>query len=173
MRVLVYKAEARLAQSLVNRVSSKANLADQPALSSERERSFDMLIQLGHSDMVKQDNALMQSSIQICKDRLARAIANENPGELKWAMATTVRAALYPSPELEEPIDNAAKAYQKLANLPPEWNVKQMITGLVEGRMLSKTKIDDEGFKSRMQSLLDSCSKKVYTRDRKGDMVPQ
>jgi len=167
LRVLVRRAEERLAQSLVQNVSGKG------VSEKDQAKSLDLLVQLGHANMVNNDKELQLASIHICEDRLQRAVSKKSPQELKWAMSTTVRAELYPSTALEKAISEAAEEYQKLADLPPEWDVKKMVTGLWEGRMLSKTRITDPDFKKRLQVLVDACTKKVYTRDRQGDKVPE
>merc|ERR1711871_428174 len=87
-------------------------------------------------------------------------------------MLLAVRAELYPSAELEKAIGEASAQYLKVAGLPQEWDVKRMLSGLWDGRMLSKTLIDDQVFISGMQTLLDDCTKKIYTRDRRGGSVP-
>lgn len=166
LKSLVRKAEQQLAQTLAVNIKGKG------VQKSNAERSFDLLLQLGHAHMLKSDKKLRSCGLQICERRLKDATCHGNSQQLKWAMLMAVRAQLYPSAELDKAIGEASAQYAKVAGLPQEWDVKRMLSSLWDGRMLSKSNIEDSAFISGMQRLLDDCTKKIYTRDRRGGRVP-
>ena len=57
------------------------NVSGKGVSEKDQAKSLDLLVQLGHANMVNNDKELQLASIHICEDRLQRAVSKKSPQE--------------------------------------------------------------------------------------------
>jgi len=67
----------------------------------------------------------------------------------------------------------AVQKYHEVKKLPAGWDVGKMVLHREGDKMLAKNDIEDASVKAKFQQLLDLTHRKVYTRDRMGEAVPE
>mmetsp|Transcript_84605 Transcript_84605/g.237947 ORF Transcript_84605/g.237947 Transcript_84605/m.237947 type:complete len:588 (+) Transcript_84605:1-1764(+) len=113
--------------------------------------------------------SIRRAADQVASRQLQEAIASEDPRRLKGALIAANRLNATHLPEFAA----AAQTYQKVKKLPPGWDVSKMVLHRQGDKMVAKTDIEDPAVLAKFQRLLDITHRKVYTRDRMGDAVPE
>jgi len=163
---------------------SVATLAESPArMQKLLTHQMDEALARHDNHMVNQllDNAMANHLIgsqapsiirsaaqQQARRQLREAIDCEDPKRLKGALVAAKRLNATELPEFEE----AVSKYKDLRKLPVGWDVSLMVLKREGGRMVAKLELEDPNVRARFQRLLDLTHRKVYTRDRNGDTVP-
>jgi len=106
---------------------------------------------------------------QQARRQLREAIDCADPKRIKGALVAAKRLNATELPEFEE----AVSKYKDLRKLPVGWDVSLMVLRREGGRMVAKLELEDPNVRDRFQRLLDLTHRKVYTRDRNGEAVPE
>mmetsp|Transcript_40716 Transcript_40716/g.117867 ORF Transcript_40716/g.117867 Transcript_40716/m.117867 type:complete len:505 (-) Transcript_40716:135-1649(-) len=112
--------------------------------------------------------AIRQAANQTARRQLQEAIDAADPKRLKGALVAAKRLCATNLPEFGA----AVRKYQEVRKLPPGWDVSRMVLHRQGARMVAKIEIDDPKIMASLQTLLDRTHRKVYTRDRMGEAVP-
>jgi len=112
--------------------------------------------------------SMRRAASQVATRQLTEAIASEDPKQLKGALVAAKRLNA-----TEVPAFNVAvEKYKEIKKLPPGWDVKNMVLQRVGDRMVAKMDVGDPKIQENFQRLLNLTHRKVYTRDRLGQPVP-
>lgn len=96
------------------------------------------------------------------------ALRSDEPKQIKGAMIAAQRLGATELPEFEQLVQR----YQQMRSLPGNWDIGAMVRGRTGSKLVSKTSIRDPAVLAAFQGLLDFTHDKVYTRDRRGQAVP-
>lgn len=113
--------------------------------------------------------SVRKAAEQVASRQLQESIASQDAKRIKGALIAAQRLNAAHLPEFAQ----AAKAYQSVKKLPPGWDVSNMALSRQGDKMVAKAKITDPVAIARFQRLLDLTHRKVYTRDRLGEAVPE
>ncbi|CAJ1402883.1 unnamed protein product [Effrenium voratum] len=165
--------------------SGVMSLADSPSrVRSLLTRQMDDALARHDSHMVNQllDNAMANhlmgpqapsiirsAAQQQAKRQLRDAIDSADSKRLKGALVAAKRLNATELPEFTEAIEK----YKAIRKLPVGWDVNLMVLNREGARMVAQLQLDDPSVCARFQRLLDLTHRKVYTRDRMGQPVPE
>lgn len=174
-------------KDLVQQCSSKLSVMLQQRIiegATDRDACFDLLLSHSPGAFPSQQNSneqgdgnpnpeLGSAAAEICRQRLKDATARDSVTEIKWAMSMSVRSGC--SQSIGREFDDAKAHWKSLAKVPEGWDLEGMLSSIEHGtgRMVLKKPVTDPEALGKMQALLESTFRKKYTRDRKGDKVPQ
>jgi hypothetical protein len=111
---------------------------------------------------------LKRAASQVCTRQLKEAIAAGEPKQLKGALVAAQRLNGAKLPEFAE----AVAKYKEVRKLPAGWDVSHMVLNRKGDKMVAKMEVSDPAVMGKFQRLLDLTHRKVYTRDRLGQTVP-
>jgi len=100
---------------------------------------------------------------------LKAAITSQSPKQLKGALVAARRLNATQVAEFTQ----AAQKYKELKKLPSGFDVERMVLHRKGNRMVAKMEVNEASVKAKFQRLLDLTHRKVYTRDRLGQPVPE
>jgi len=131
--------------------------------------------QNNNSNSNQQGNANPEFSaavVSVCRHKLQSASSSSSIPEIKTAISGTFKAKASGGCKAE--LAAAKKRYTEIMQIPPEWDVAGMLANMEDGRgrMLVKKPVDDAATLSKAQAFLDHTFRKKYTRDRRGEKVP-
>lgn len=116
----------------------------------------------------KMPRAMRAAATYVASSQLRAAIKSENPKLLKGALVAAKRLNAVEIPEFDE----AVSKYKEVRRLPPGWDVGRMVLHREGNKLLQKLVTTDPAVMAKFQRLLDLTERKVYTRDRLGQPVP-
>merc|ERR1719410_296537 len=112
--------------------------------------------------------SIRQAADGMAEKQLQEAIAAGEPKQLKGALVAAKRLNAVHVPSFTQ----AVERYREVRKLPQGWDVQQMVLNREGNKMVSKLEVSNSESKEVFQKLLDLTHRKVYTRDRRGDNVP-
>jgi hypothetical protein len=118
---------------------------------------------------VAENQMLKQAVNEIATKQLIEAIVSEDPRQLKGALVAAKRLNAIDLPEFHAAITK----YKNIKRIPAGWDVKNMVLQRQGDKMVAKDANTGPEFLALFQRLLDLTHRKVYTRDRMGDAVPE
>lgn len=120
------------------------------------------------SKIISGTDVVKRAANQVAARQLAEAIASDSPKQLKGALVVSNRLLATELPEFAA----AVKRYQEVRKLPRGWDVHKMVLHREGIKMVAKMKVNSPKVMSHFQRLLDLTYRRVYTRDRKGESMP-
>jgi len=151
-------------------MKTKLNSQVQVALANHDDDRINFLLDsaIAASIVDGANPCIRQAADGMAEKQLQEAIAAGEPKRLKGALVAAKRlnATHVPSFGL------AVERYREVRKLPQGWDVQQMVLDREGNKMVSKLKVSSPEGKEVFQKLLDLTCRKVYTRDRRGDNVP-
>eukprot|EP00811_Abedinium_folium_P031683 NODE_5174_length_1800_cov_13.518231.p1 GENE.NODE_5174_length_1800_cov_13.518231~~NODE_5174_length_1800_cov_13.518231.p1 ORF type:complete len:513 (+),score=134.83 NODE_5174_length_1800_cov_13.518231:96-1634(+) len=117
----------------------------------------------------KAPDVLRKAGHAVAVRHLKDAIESRDAKQLKGALVAARRLNAIHLPEFIA----AAEQYKALKMIPSNWDVSKMAIHRSGSKMVAKADNTDPAFLATMQQLLDSTRRKVYTRDRLGQAVPE
>lgn len=105
------------------------------------------------------------AAARVAVSELRSAVRKGDPKELKGALVMAARLNASELPEYEA----AAAKYREIRKLPEGWQAMQARRGQLMGR----APVQDKSLVNLFQQLFDSTHRSVYTRDRRGQPIPQ
>lgn len=143
------------------------------ALASTDYAQVNRLLDSAAPSMVLSSSAapepLKRAASQVASRQLGEAIRSEVPKQIKGALVAAERLQATAVPEFAQ----AVEKYKQVRKLPAGWDVGKMVLHREGKMMVAKMQVDDPAVKARFQRLLDLTHRKVYTRDRMGQAVPE
>eukprot|EP00930_Biecheleria_cincta_P072150 TRINITY_DN59599_c0_g1_i1.p1 TRINITY_DN59599_c0_g1~~TRINITY_DN59599_c0_g1_i1.p1 ORF type:complete len:491 (+),score=89.02 TRINITY_DN59599_c0_g1_i1:28-1500(+) len=142
------------------------------ALSSSDDTAINALLDSAMASSVLGKGApspVRKAAQAVAKWQLAEAIQSENTKRLKGALVSAKRLHATDSPEFEE----AVQKYKTVRKIPAGWDFSKMVMHRKGDKMVAKLELGDPAVLAKFQLLLDLTHRKVYTRDRKGEAVPE
>ncbi|CAK9045479.1 unnamed protein product [Durusdinium trenchii] len=125
---------------------------------------------MAHHLLGPQAPSIIRSAAQQqAKRQLREAIDSGDPKRLKGSLVAAKRLNATDLPEFQE----AVAKYKEVRKLPLGWDVSLMVLHREGARMVAKLELEDPNVRARFQRLLDLTHRKVYTRDRMGEPVPE
>lgn len=124
---------------------------------------LDSALESGAVSSGKAPPMIVRAAQRIAVKELNAAIHSEDPKHLKGAIVMAGRLGRVGTPEYDE----AVRKYRNIRKLPEGWSNLTPKQGMLVGRSHQ-----DESMVGVFQTLFDSTTRKVYTRDRRGQMVP-
>jgi len=121
---------------------------------------------------VMQKNApksIQRAASQVASRQLKEATATGRPAQLKGALVAAKRLNAMEVPEFAL----AVQKYKEVKKMPAGFDVEKMVLHRKGDKMVAKMKVDDPAVKAKFQRLLDLTYRRVYTRDRLGQAVPE
>jgi hypothetical protein len=119
--------------------------------------------------MLKGGGAVKRQAEAMATRQLKEAIASEDAKQIKGALVAAHRLCATEVPEFSL----AIQKYKEVRKLPPGWDVAKMALNREGGRMVAKLEVDSKAVQAKFQRLLDLTFRRVYTRDRLGEPVPE
>eukprot|EP00812_Abedinium_dasypus_P008514 NODE_226_length_1780_cov_395.400580.p1 GENE.NODE_226_length_1780_cov_395.400580~~NODE_226_length_1780_cov_395.400580.p1 ORF type:complete len:527 (-),score=120.11 NODE_226_length_1780_cov_395.400580:182-1555(-) len=117
----------------------------------------------------KAPDILRKAGHGVAVRHLTEAIDCGDPKQLKGALVAARRLGATSLPEFSA----AVQRYKEVKKIPPGWDVNKMVIHRDGRYMVAKEESNDPALLALMQQLLDVTMRKVYTRDRLGQAVPE
>jgi hypothetical protein len=114
-------------------------------------------------------DSMHKAAEKVAQRQLAEAITSEVDRQLKGALVAAERLKATDLPEFTQ----AVELYKKVRHLPEGWDVAKMVLQREGKFAVAKLPVSDPAVMAKFQRLLDATHRKVYTRDRMGQAVPE
>eukprot|EP00929_Paragymnodinium_shiwhaense_P059752 TRINITY_DN29903_c0_g1_i1.p1 TRINITY_DN29903_c0_g1~~TRINITY_DN29903_c0_g1_i1.p1 ORF type:complete len:574 (+),score=129.57 TRINITY_DN29903_c0_g1_i1:163-1884(+) len=165
MKDKVTKASTDFKQKMTDQMDAALVSTDQSRLNSVLDSAMAGRI-LGHGSAPA---SVKRAANQVAARQLQDAINSEDPKRLKGALVAAKRLNAIDMPEFS----NAIQKYQEVKKLPAGWDVSKMLLHREGDKMVAKLEMNCPAVHAKFQRLLDLTYRKVYTRDRMGEGVPE
>jgi len=152
-------------------VSSRLSRELGAALARDDSRKVNLLVDsaLGGALIGKSSPPIIRRAAnETAAYQLQEALRADEPKRLKGALVAARRLDATDLPEFHA----CVRRYHELKRFPDNWDVNKMLHGRRGDKMVAKQKVSDPAIVDRFQRLLDSTHRKVYTRDRGGEEIP-
>eukprot|EP00928_Gymnodinium_smaydae_P003165 TRINITY_DN11128_c0_g1_i1.p1 TRINITY_DN11128_c0_g1~~TRINITY_DN11128_c0_g1_i1.p1 ORF type:complete len:837 (-),score=105.36 TRINITY_DN11128_c0_g1_i1:35-2545(-) len=116
----------------------------------------------------KAPRIITRTAKNVASRQLRDALKSDDSKVIKGALVAAKRLNAATVPEFQQAVDR----YKKLKAIPDEWDVKKMLANRKGGTLFCRTAVLDPAVLERFQCFLDLTHRKVYTRDRNGEDVP-
>jgi len=123
------------------------------------------------ASIFKSSNAptsVRRAANHVASRQLKAAIASADPKQLKGALVSAKRLHCEGVTEFPE----ALQKYKEVKKLPPGFDMEKMLLHRKGDKMVAKLQVSEPAVMAKFQRLLDLTHRKVYTRDRQGQPVP-
>jgi len=111
---------------------------------------------------------LVRCAQKVARRQLQDAMDKGDPKLLQGALVSAKRLNATEIPEFE----GAVAKYRAIRKFPPGWDVTKMVHQRKGKTLMAKSVLEDPATLAKFQNLLELTHRKVYTRDRRKEKVP-